>query len=217
MNTILQAFQLSLPPDTAMPITFSIQRGELAAVTGGQAFSLFKSLAGFQLPRSGSVLVDGCDLFKMEADCLRRFRRKYIGLIFPQDYLLPGLTILENIAFPLSLEGRFPDKTRLSQAAQLLGLTGKLDFLPRRLSRPDRQAAAMLRAILLKPKVILAWEPFDGLSAPEQQLLLKNLAITAREFYQTFLIFDKKSELSSVADRCLSFPAKRTGRHCHAL
>ena len=143
-------------------IDLEIERGKFAAIigtSGSGKSTLLNMLGGLDIPSEGSIKVGNTELAKLNSEQATIFRRKQIGFIFQNYNLVPVLNVWENIIFPITLDGRKPDKTFIMQVVRLLGLEKKLDSLPNNLSGGQQQRVAIARALASKPSIILADEP----------------------------------------------------------
>lgn len=151
-------------------LTFTVAAGETVAVVGPSGCgksTLLNCLGGLDRPTSGQVLIDGKDLASVDDDALAALRAVTIGFVFQDHHLLPQLSAVENVLLPtLALRTR-PNEAEVRRvAADLLaqvGLTGKEDRRPAQLSGGERQRIALARALINKPKLILADEPTGAL------------------------------------------------------
>ena len=149
-------------------VTLSIEEGEFVAIVGTSGSgksTLLNIMGGLDTPTSGSIQVKGKELSKFKDEQLTIFRRRNIGFIFQNYNLVPVLSVWENIIFPISLDGRKPDKKFIMNIVKLLGLEKKLDSLPNNLSGGQQQRVAIARALASKPSIILADEPTGNLDS----------------------------------------------------
>ena len=147
-------------------VNIQIGQGEFVAIVGKSGSgksTLLHMLGGLDTPTSGSVILSDKDLYSMKEDQLAVFRRRKIGFIFQNYNLAPMLNIYENIVFPLTLDGRKPDEELLRSIISFLRLEDLLDAFPGELSGGQQQRAAIARALIAKPPVVLADEPTAGL------------------------------------------------------
>ena len=138
-------------------IDLEIERGKFAAIigtSGSGKSTLLNMLGGLDIPSEGSIKVGNTELAKLNSEQATIFRRKQIGFIFQNYNLVPVLNVWENIIFPITLDGRKPDKTFIMQVVRLLGLEKKLDSLPNNLSGGQQQRVAIARALASKPSII---------------------------------------------------------------
>lgn len=170
-------------------------------MTHGGKTTLLNTIGGLYEPTEGSVIVDGVNLAELTEEQLTVFRRRKVGFIF-QDYnLVPELTIRENILFPLALDDSRPDEVFFSEIIKLLGLNEKLNDYPHMLSGGGQQCAAIARALLTKPAIILADEPTGSFDAKTSQNVAGLLKMTTETFHQTLIMITHNLELAQLADR----------------
>lgn len=153
-------------------VDFAVSAGETVAVVGPSGSgksTLLNILGGLLPPTSGTVSFDGSDLAAMSADELAVFRNREIGFVFQAHHLLPQCTALENVLIPTLVDG---DRTRRDQAAERarelltdIGLGDRIDHRPARLSGGECQRVAVVRALINKPRLLLADEPTGSLDA----------------------------------------------------
>ena len=148
--------------DALKDVSFSLEKGEFAAVVGESGSgksTLLNCIGALDVPASGMITIDGNNLFTMKEEERTIFRRRNIGFIFQSFQLVSELTVEQNIVFPLLLDYRKPKTSDVEEILELLGLTDRRNHLPSQLSGGQQQRAAIGRALITKPKVILADEP----------------------------------------------------------
>ncbi len=153
------------------------------------------------MPTEGEVIVDGVNLGGLREEQRAVFRRKKVGFIFQNYNLVPTLTVEENILFPLDLDGSAPDFKFLEEMTELLGLRDKLQVYPGALSGGQQQRAAIARALLAKPAIILADEPTGNLDSQNGQNVAGLLKMTAQLSHRTLVLVTHNLELAQLADR----------------
>lgn len=131
------------------------------------------------------------------------FRRRNIGFIFQSFQLVSELTVEQNIAFPLLLDYRKPKTSDVEEILELLGLTDRRNHLPSQLSGGQQQRAAIGRALITKPKLILADEPTGNLDSKNSQDVIDLLTKASRHYQQTILMITHNNSLTSMVDRVL--------------
>ena len=185
-------------------VSFSLCRGEFAA-GGGESGSgkstLLNCIGALDTPTSGHILMDGQDLFAMKDEQRTIFRRRNIGFIFQSFQLIPELNVEQNIAFPLLLDYRKPKKSEVDELLELLGLTERRRHLPSQLSGGQQQRVAIGRALITKPKLILADEPTGNLDTKNSQDVIALLTQASRHYQQTILMITHNSNLTASVDR----------------
>lgn len=187
-------------------VTLSIEPGEFAAIVGTSGSgksTLLHMLGGLDRPTSGTVTVDGKDIFSLKEEALTIFRRRKIGFVFQNYNLVPVLNVYENIVLPIQLDGNEPDNAYIDNIIETLGLSEKLSNLPNNLSGGQQQRVAIARAIASKPAIILADEPTGNLDSKTSQDVLGLLKLTSQKFSQTIVMITHNEEIAQLADRII--------------
>ena len=187
-------------------VTLSIEPGEFAAIVGTSGSgksTLLHMLGGLDRPTSGTVTVDGKDIFSLKEEALTIFRRRKIGFVFQNYNLVPVLNVYENIVLPIQLDGNEPDSAYIDNIIETLGLSEKLSNLPNNLSGGQQQRVAIARAIASKPAIILADEPTGNLDSKTSQDVLGLLKLTSQKFSQTIVMSTHNEEIAQLADRII--------------
>ena len=143
-------------------VDFSVEEGEFVAVVGTSGSgksTLLHMMGGLDTPTSGSVAVRDKELAVMNDEQLTIFRRRNIGFIFQNYNLVPILNVYENIILPVEMDGDTVDRRYMDEVVAMLGLEDKLESMPNNLSGGQQQRAAIARALVTKPAIILADEP----------------------------------------------------------
>lgn len=157
-------------------VDISIEQGEFVAIVGTSGSgksTLLNMLGGLDRPTSGSVIVDGKNIFELKDEELTIFRRRKIGFVFQAFNLVPVLNVYENIVLPIQLDGSKVDEEFVNQVIETLGLKEKVDSLPNQLSGGQQQRVAIARALAAKPSIILADEPTGALDQNSGKEVLK--------------------------------------------
>ena len=187
-------------------VDLTVEKGEFAAVVGTSGSgksTLLHMLGGLDRPTSGSVTVDGKDLFSLKDEALTIFRRRKIGFVFQNYNLVPVLSVYENIVLPIQLDGQKPDGPYVDQIIETLGLGKKLRSLPNNLSGGQQQRVAIARALAAKPAIVLADEPTGNLDSRTSQDVMALLKITSEKFAQTIVMITHNEEIAQMADRII--------------
>lgn len=172
-------------------VNLSVDSGEFVAIVGTSGSgksTLLHMLGGLDRPTSGSVIVDGKDIFSLKDEALTIFRRRKIGFVFQSYNLVPVLNARENIVLPIQLDGRQVDEDFLDKIVNTLGLEKKLGSLPSQLSGGQQQRVAIARALAAAPAIILADEPTGNLDSRTSQDVLSLLKVTSQKFAQTIVM-----------------------------
>ena len=187
-------------------VNLQIENGEFVAIVGTSGSgksTLLHMLGGLDRPTSGSVIVDGKDIFSLKEEALTIFRRRKIGFIFQSYNLVPVLNVYENIVLPIELDGGKVNKEFVQRIVQTLGLDGRLDALPSQLSGGQQQRVAIARALAAAPAIILADEPTGNLDSKTSQDVLSLLKVTSQKFSQTIVMITHNEEIAQMADRII--------------
>lgn len=185
-------------------VDFCVEQGEFVAIVGTSGSgksTLLHMLGGLDRPTSGSVIIDGKDIFALKDEALTIFRRRKIGFVFQNYNLVPVLNVYENIVLPIQLDGETPDEKYIESIITTLGLTNKLQNLPNNLSGGQQQRVAIARALAAKPAIILADEPTGNLDSKTSQDVLGLLKISSQKFAQTMVMITHNEEIAQLADR----------------
>lgn len=170
---------------------FSLENGACAVIgpSGAGKSTLFRCLAGLVRPAKGRVIVDGTDLTKMTEDDLSAWRAANVGCIFQEALMLPFLTVLENILLAADLAGQDRKEKKREAEVRLaqLGLDGYGTRMPARLSGGEKQRAGFVRAVLTRPRLLLADEPTASLDPENGRILMRCLLDYQRESGCLFL------------------------------
>ena len=187
-------------------VNLSVDSGEFVAIVGTSGSgksTLLHMLGGLDRPTSGSVIVDGKDIFSLKDEALTIFRRRKIGFVFQSYNLVPVLNARENIVLPIQLDGRQVDEDFLDKIVNTLGLEKKLGSLPSQLSGGQQQRVAIARALAAAPAIILADEPTGNLDSRNSQDVLSLLKVTSQKFAQTIVMITHNEEIAQTADRII--------------
>lgn len=189
-------------------IDLSVHRGEIVSVVGPSGAgksTLLQILGSLSRPDSGSVTYDGVDIFAMNDNKIARFRNKHIGFVFQFHQLLPEFNLLENAAMP-ALIGGVNRNAAMRRAEELIGYMGLGDratHRPAELSGGERQRAAVARALICSPSVILADEPSGSLDSHNREELHKLFFDLRKDMGQTFVIVTHDESLAADTDRII--------------
>ncbi|MCI5689918.1 MAG: ABC transporter ATP-binding protein [Clostridiales bacterium] len=187
-------------------VDLTVEKGEFVAVVGTSGSgksTLLHMLGGLDRPTSGSVKVDGREIFQLKDEALTIFRRRKIGFVFQNYNLVPVLNVYENIVLPIQLDGKKEDKGYVDQIISTLGLEKKLRNLPNNLSGGQQQRVAIARALAAKPAIILADEPTGNLDSKTSQDVMGLLKVTSQQFAQTIVMITHNEEIAQMADRII--------------
>jgi ABC-type lipoprotein export system ATPase subunit len=190
-------------------ISLEIRQGEFIAITGpsGSGKSTLLNLIGaLDKPDSGQVLVDNADLAKLSDGKLSEFRNATVGFVFQFFYLQPFLNVRTNLEVP-GMFARMPraERTaRVDELAEAVGMTDRLEHLPKELSGGQMQRAAIARALLNRPKLILADEPTGNVDRENARAIIELFAKVRDKYDTTVVIVTHDQEVAAQADRTIA-------------
>ena len=188
-------------------VNLSIKKGEFVAIkgkSGSGKSTLLHLLAGIDSPSSGNVIINNKSIYKMRDKELTIFRRKNIGVIYQFYNLIPNLSIRENILLPRVLDKRGIDDKLFNRLIKNIGIGNKLDFFPNDLSGGEQQRCAIGRALINKPKILLADEPTGNLDSKNSLKIMKLLKFYNKKFKQTIVMVTHDDYLASLCDRVIT-------------
>ena len=184
-------------------VDLSVQSGEFLAITGPSGSgksTLLHVIGGLDRPDEGSVVLQGRDMSSLSDEELALVRRRHLGFVLQFFNLLPTLTAAENVAFPLLLDGDSAALDRARGALDSVGLSDRAGHRPSQLSGGEQQRAALARALVTKPAVVLADEPTGNLDSATGEGILELLRATADDG-QTIVMVTHDTRTADYADR----------------
>ena len=184
-------------------VSLGVEKGEIIVILGksGSGKSTFLNiLGGIEIPDAGKVFVDGEDLFALSEKRRTEIRGRKIGFIFQAYNLMPELPLLENVRLPFEIQGRPYDNKYEDELFEMLELKDRLQFYPGQLSGGQQQRASV-RALLLRPSIILADEPTGNLDKASGERMIKLFEQTNRELAQTYIIVTHDEDWKSIAHK----------------
>ena len=187
-------------------IDITVNKGEFVAIVGTSGSgksTLLHMLGGLDRPTSGTVTIDGKDIFSLKDEELTIFRRRKIGFIFQSFNLVPVMTVYENIVLPIELDGNVADKAFIDEIISTLGLSEKVNAYPNQLSGGQQQRVAIARALASAPALILADEPTGNLDSRTSQDVLGLLKVIGERYSQTIIMITHNEEIAQMADRII--------------
>jgi putative ABC transport system ATP-binding protein len=191
------------------PLTLPIEQGEFVAIigpSGSGKSTLLSILGGLQHPTRGRLIVDEIDVYSLGSEKRADFRREYIGFVFQSFQLIPYLTVLENVQLPLATSSlrRLEQRTMALNILEKVGLEAKANRLSDELSGGEQQRAAVARALINQPPIILADEPTGNLDTSTGEEVMKLLQALHNDG-QTVVIVTHNPENLRFVTRCIKF------------
>ncbi len=187
-------------------VSFTVEKGEFVAVVGQSGSgksTLLHLLGGVDTPTSGHIYLDGKDIYQKIRKELAIFRRRQVGLIYQFYNLIPVLTVGENMALPMRLDGQPVNQAYFQELLQILKLEERKDYYPHQLSGGQQQRAAIGRALLYTPALILADEPTGNLDSQNSQEIVELFKLSNQKYKQTFIIITHDEQIALQADRMI--------------
>ena len=187
-------------------VDLSVKKGEFVAIVGTSGSgksTLLHMLGGLDRPTSGTVMVDGQDIFSLKEEALTIFRRRKIGFVFQSYNLVPVLNVYENIILPTELDGGKVNKAFVQQIVQTLGLSDRLDALPNQLSGGQQQRVAIARALCMDPIAMLFDEPTSALDPEMINEVLDVMVELANEGMTMMVVTHEMGFARKVANRVI--------------
>lgn len=188
-------------------VSFEVGVGEFVAIVGASGSgksTLLHILGAVDRPTSGTVIVNGTDVFKQNDNDLAIFRRRKVGLIYQFYNLIPILNVSENMTLPVLLDGKKVDKEYLNELIDILGLTKRVSHLPNELSGGQQQRVSIGRALMAKPDIILADEPTGNLDSKSSREIIDLLKLSNTKYNQTIIMITHDINLAKCANRIIT-------------
>jgi putative ABC transport system ATP-binding protein len=195
-------------------VSLEVARGEFIAITGPSGCgksTLLHLLAGLDTPTSGEIHVDGLALHSAGDAELTDYRRRRLGLVFQFFNLLPTMNVIENVSFPLLLQGAPFDESerRARELLELVGMQDRATHFVHQLSGGEQQRTAIARALIHKPSLLIADEPTGNLDSSSAEMVMRVLERIGTEQLATLIVVTHSAEVAAAASRGI---AMRDGR-----
>ena len=188
-------------------IDLSVDKGEFVAIVGASGSgksTLMHILGSVDKPTEGKVMIDGIDLSKLNQTEAAIFRRRKVGLVYQFYNLIPTLTVRKNILMPLALDKKKPSREYFEKVVNSLGIAEKLEALPNQLSGGQQQRAAIARALIYRPALLLADEPTGNLDQKNTKEIIDMLKISNRNLDQTIVLITHDEKIALEAKRIIT-------------
>ncbi|MBM6777918.1 ABC transporter ATP-binding protein [Collinsella tanakaei] len=196
-------------------VSFSVQAGEFIAIIGSSGSgksTLLHLMGGVDRPTSGTVRLQGQDIYERTDEQLAVFRRREVGLVYQFYNLIPVLDVVENMTLPVLMDGRSVNDKRLNMLLRTLKLTGREHYLPNQLSGGQQQRVAIGRALMNAPAVVLADEPTGNLDSKNSAEIMRLLRDSNRQLKQTLIVITHDEDIALMADRVIAIEDGRLVR-----
>lgn len=193
-------------------IDFSLSPKETAAIVGASGSgksTLLSILAGLDTPTSGTVFLDGQDLFALDEDARAALRAQKVGFVFQSFQLLGNLTALENVMLPLELLGLPQARQKATEMLERVGLASRLKHYPKVMSGGEQQRVALARAFVVQPAVLLADEPTGSLDFATGEKVMELMLALNRELGTTLVLVTHDPGIAARCERKLTIEAGR--------
>ena len=200
-------------------VSFKVAAGEFLAIIGSSGSgksTLLHMIGGVDRPTSGTVYLNGENVFERTDEQLAVFRRREVGLVYQFYNLVPVLDVVENMCLPVLMDGRKVNERRLKSLLRTLGLAGREHHLPNQLSGGQQQRVAIGRALMNAPAVVLADEPTGNLDSKNSAEIMSLLRKSNRELGQTLIVITHDEEIALTADRVISLEDGRVASDTRA-
>ncbi len=196
-------------------VSFTVEAGEFIAIIGSSGSgksTLMHLMGGVDRPSSGTVKLQGQDIFARSDEQLAVFRRREVGLIYQFYNLIPVLDVIENMTLSVLMDGRPVNEQRLTALVRALGLSGREHCLPNQLSGGQQQRVAIGRALMNAPSVVLADEPTGNLDSKNSAEIMGLLRASNKKFKQTLIVITHDEDVALMADRVIAIEDGRIVR-----
>ena len=188
-------------------VSLTVEAGEFVAIVGSSGSgksTMLHMIGGVDRPTSGSVYLNGQDVFARSDEQLAVFRRREVGLVYQFYNLVPVLDVVENMTLPVLLDGRPVNQKRLENMLHVLGLEGREHHLPNQLSGGQQQRVAVGRALMNSPAIVLADEPTGNLDTKNSAEIMALLRKSNAQLGQTLIVITHDEDIALSADRVVT-------------
>ncbi len=188
-------------------VSFEIKKGEFVAIVGTSGSgksTLLHMIGGVDKPTSGTITINGTNIYELSDEKQAEFRRNEVALIYQFYNLIPVLNVEENISLPIKLDRREPTDKELDEIIKKLGLEERRKNLPNELSGGQQQRVAIGRSLMQKPSILLADEPTGNLDSKNSKEIIELLKKANKEEEQTIIIVTHDERIAQQANRIIT-------------
>ena len=188
-------------------VCLTVEAGEFVAIVGSSGSgksTMLHMIGGVDRPTSGTVYLNGQDVFARSDEQLAVFRRREVGLVYQFYNLVPVLDVVENMTLPVLLDGRPVNQKRLENMLHVLGLEGREHHLPNQLSGGQQQRVTVGRALMNSPAIVLADEPTGNLDTKNSAEIMALLRKSNAQLGQTLIVITHDEDIALSADRVVT-------------
>lgn len=207
-ENVTKTYQLGQSEVKALDgLNLAIEKGKFTVIVGASGSgksTLLHMLGGVDRPTSGKIWIEDTDISTLSEKQLSVFRRRKVGLIYQFYNLIPTLDVKQNILLPLLLDGQKPEEESFRELSDTLGLSDRLSHLPSQLSGGQQQRAAIARALIFRPAILLADEPTGNLDRKNSEEIMDLIRLSSRNLKQTVLLVTHDERIALRAERIVT-------------
>ena len=188
-------------------VSFEVEKGQLVAIVGTSGSgksTLLHMIGGVDKPTSGTIEINGVNIYELDEAKQAEFRRREVALIYQFYNLIPVLNVEENMCLPIKLDNKKVDEQKLSEMIETLGLKERRKNLPNELSGGQQQRVAIGRSLMQNPAILLADEPTGNLDSQNSKEIIELLKKSNKEYNQTIILVTHDEEIAKQADRIIT-------------
>ena len=188
-------------------VSFEVEKGEFVAIVGTSGSgksTLLHMIGGVDKPTSGTIEINGVNIYELDEAKQAEFRRREVALIYQFYNLIPVLNVEENMCLPIKLDNKKVDEQKLSEMIETLGLKERRKNLPNELSGGQQQRVAIGRSLMQTPAILLADEPTGNLDSQNSKDIIELLKKSNKEYNQTIILVTHDEEIAKQADRIIT-------------
>ena len=188
-------------------VSFEVEKGEIVAIVGTSGSgksTLLHMIGGVDKPTSGTIEINGVNIYELDEAKQAEFRRREVALIYQFYNLIPVLNVEENMCLPIKLDNKKVDEQKLNEMIETLGLRERRKNLPNELSGGQQQRVAIGRSLMQNPAILLADEPTGNLDSQNSKEIIELLKKSNKEYNQTIILVTHDEEIAKQADRIIT-------------